>query len=323
MEPPPFIGFVAGRQRVAAAPVPVRRGSRHRRKSQTPLRVDSAAQRLAIAEFLDVAQPRRDAAVAVGVEAVERHRDLPVAAGVHFALVEDGLHLPVHHLRGLTAVGVEEPAVRVGFVVRALDVAVAQGQLQVRGDLATPFGEGFLLGILYGCPDLLHGPCVALGDDGRDAVAGIAAVDRVRLPAVQVGKAAGDDDFVGIHTHGSNLLNLRVQIVLWTICTYTRRIYNSLSLVGAEAPPSEIVLCGVKGNGFTPVGVGDEGELTLGLVDELSEDGAEALFAHEPLHLGHAQQGLFVDVRVPGGCGGPGDVLLGRVSPALRPSTTL
>ena len=41
------------------------------------------------------------------------------------ALIEDGLHLPVHHLRGLTAVCVEKVAARVGFVVRALDVAVA------------------------------------------------------------------------------------------------------------------------------------------------------------------------------------------------------
>ena len=111
-------------------------------------RADSAAEGLAILDFLDVAETRRAAAVAVGVVGVESHADASVTAGVHFALVEDGLHFAVHHLGRLAAVGVEEIAIFVGFVVRTVDIAVAKRGFEVAGNFAAPLGRGVLFGLL-------------------------------------------------------------------------------------------------------------------------------------------------------------------------------
>ena len=86
-------------------------------------------ERLAIADLLHVPQPAGDAAVAVGVEGVERERYPSVRAGVDFRFVEDGVKRPVHDLWRGPGVGVDEERVCVGFVL-ALNIAIAQGQLE-------------------------------------------------------------------------------------------------------------------------------------------------------------------------------------------------
>ena len=107
-----------------------------------------------------------------------------------------GLNILVHDLRLLTAVGVEEVAARVGFIIRTVDVAVAQGHLQVGGNLAAPLGDGFLLGDLNGGLDAVNGLGVALGDDCGHAVLGFGAIHRVGLPAVQEGEPTGDQNLL-------------------------------------------------------------------------------------------------------------------------------
>ena len=54
----------------------------------------SAAQRIAVFELLNVPQPGGDAAIAVGVIAVEGDGDPAVAAGVHLGLVKNPVITP-------------------------------------------------------------------------------------------------------------------------------------------------------------------------------------------------------------------------------------
>ena len=113
-------------------------------------------------------------------------------------MVKNGLHLLVHHLRLLPAVSIQEIAACIRLVLRAVNIAVPQGQLQVRGNLAAPLGQGFLLGHLDGRLDGVDRFGVGFRDNGADAVLRFAAVDAVRLPAVQEGKAARNHDLLGI-----------------------------------------------------------------------------------------------------------------------------
>ena len=145
--------------------------------------VGATAERLAIPEFLDVAETCGDAAIAVAVVTIEGYADPAVAAGVHFVLVDDGLDRLVHDLRSLTAVGVEEIAALVRLVVGTVNVAVAQRGLEVTGDFAAPLGNGIFLGLLNGGLDSDDRRRIGLGDDCGNAVLGVSAVYRIRLPA--------------------------------------------------------------------------------------------------------------------------------------------
>jgi len=80
-----------------------------------------AAERFAITQLLDIAQPAGDTTVAVCVERVERQGHAGVAAGIHLGAVEDRGHVLVDNLRWGKAVGVDEEAVCVGFVVALTD----------------------------------------------------------------------------------------------------------------------------------------------------------------------------------------------------------
>ena len=148
--------------------------------------IGASAQGLAVTQLLDVPKAGCDPAVAVGVVAKEGAGDAAEATGVHLALVDDGLHRGVHDLRLLATVGVDEVGILVRRVIRAVDVAIPQGGLQVGGDLAAPLGQGVLLGLLDGGLDEAQGVLVRLGDDGRDGVLGLAAVDRVTCPPILV-----------------------------------------------------------------------------------------------------------------------------------------
>ena len=112
--------------------------------------VGTATKRLAIPELLNVAKPRRDAAVAVGVIAIKRDGNRAISARIHLVLIEDGLNVPVNHLWRLTAVGVEEEAIRICFILWTVDIAITQGQFKIRGNLAAPLGHRFLLGVFDG-----------------------------------------------------------------------------------------------------------------------------------------------------------------------------
>ena len=78
----------------------------------------------AIGAGVDIAKPCGDALIAVGGKAVEVHADPSIAPGIHLRLVKDGLYVLIHHLRRLLAVGVEEVAVRIRLILRAVNVAV-------------------------------------------------------------------------------------------------------------------------------------------------------------------------------------------------------
>lgn len=107
-------------------------------------RASAATQGIAVLELLNVAQACRDATIAVGVITVEGYADGTVAARVHFALIQDRLNTLVDHLGSLTAVGVEEVAACIGFILGTIDVTVAQRQLQVGRELTAPLGQGLL-----------------------------------------------------------------------------------------------------------------------------------------------------------------------------------
>ena len=95
------------------------------------LRPAAAAQGRAVGELQQVVQAAGDAAVAVGVVGVEGDGRLAEDAAVQLAAVQDRIHIGIHHagLRG--RVGVDEPAVLVGFVAGTLLIAVAQRDLQL------------------------------------------------------------------------------------------------------------------------------------------------------------------------------------------------
>lgn len=109
--------------------------------------IGATAQGLAVTQLLDVPKAGCDPAVAVGVVAKEGTGDAAEATGVHLALVDDGLHRGVHDLRLLATVGVDEVGILVRRVIRAVDVAIPQGGLEVGRDLAAPLGQGVLLDI--------------------------------------------------------------------------------------------------------------------------------------------------------------------------------
>src|SRR5699024_5056049 len=99
----------------------------------------------------------------------------------------------------LTAVRIEEIAVGVGFIIRAVNISITKRQLQVGRDLPTPFGNGVLLGLLYGSFDSTDGFRVALRNNGRNTILGISAIDGIRLPAMQIGKTARYNYFCRVH----------------------------------------------------------------------------------------------------------------------------
>ena len=85
-----------------------------------------AAQGFTVADELDAVQTCRDAAVAVGVIGVEVHGHAGVAAGIEQGGIH-GIRVLIHHVGLFVRLGGDEPAAGVGGIIRALQVAVAQG----------------------------------------------------------------------------------------------------------------------------------------------------------------------------------------------------
>ena len=156
---------------------------------------DAAVQRLAVLPKLNVGQPSRNAAVAVGVEGIDVDGGADVAAGVDRQRIGDLYALAVDHARLFLTGGVDEIAVRIGGILRTIHIAVAQGQLQIGRNLSAPLGHALLFGLFNGFPDLSDGHGIALWNDERAAVLGLAAVDALGLENVNEGRAnlAGDD----------------------------------------------------------------------------------------------------------------------------------
>ena len=95
------------------------------------LRTDTTVQGLAILPELNIGEPRRNAAIAVGIEGIDVDGSANVAAGINDQRIGD-LHLPsIHDTRLFLTGGVDEVAVLVGRIVRAIHVAIAQRQLQI------------------------------------------------------------------------------------------------------------------------------------------------------------------------------------------------
>ena len=159
------------------------------------LGADAAVQRLAVLPKLNVGQPSRNAAVAIGVEGVDIDRSADVAAGINCQRVGDLYALAVDHTGLFLTGGVDEIAVRIGGILRAIHIAVAQREFQIWRNLSAPLGYAFLFGLLDGFPDLSDRHGIALGNDERAAVLGFAAVDALGLENVNEGRAnfAGDD----------------------------------------------------------------------------------------------------------------------------------
>ncbi len=110
-----------------AAPIPLSKKIFlviHFHRVKVILRVGPAAQRLPVTQFLYIAKTCRDSLIAVGGKAIKVHADPAIAPGIHLRLVKDGLYILIHHLRRLLAVGVEEVAVRIRLILRAVNVAV-------------------------------------------------------------------------------------------------------------------------------------------------------------------------------------------------------
>jgi len=171
--------------------------------------IGATAQALAISQLLDVAQTSGDATITVGIVTIEGYADLAVAAGVDLTLVKDRLNLGIHDLGSLTAVGVEEVAASIGFIIGTVDIAVSEGKMQVARNLAAPLGNGVLLGLLDSRLDGIDGLGVLLIDDGGHAVFRFAAIHCGRFPAVQIRKTARYDNFSRVSIHNLFLLKIR------------------------------------------------------------------------------------------------------------------
>ena len=177
------------------------------------LGADATVQRLAVFPELDIGESRRNAAVAVGVEGIDVDGGADVTAGVDRQRVGD-LHSPAIDHAGLFLTGgVDEIAVRIGGILRAIHIAVAQREFQIWRNLSAPLGYAFLFGLLDGFPDLSDRHGIALGNDEGAAVLGFAAVDALGLENVNEGCAdlSGDDfdghsSFLSAHIWAFNLV---------------------------------------------------------------------------------------------------------------------
>src|SRR5699024_4978232 len=115
---------------------------------------------------------------------------------------------------------IEEIAVLIVLIVRAVDIAVPQRQFQVRRDLAAPLaGLAILLGRLDRLLDAGKGLFVAFRDQAGHGILLVPAVAGLRFPDIRKGNASPDD-------------HLR-RIVIFLICHIA---YTSIKLVSGLSP---------------------------------------------------------------------------------------
>lgn len=138
-----------------------------------------------------LAKTSRHTTVAVGVESVKIHANIAVVSAAALHGIQNGLHLAVHDLGSILAVGVDVHCFSVGFIICTLDITVAQGQLEVSGNLATPLAAlAILLGGFDGLVDLGQSCLIGLRDDAGNGVLLVAAVDALGLPDIRKRNAA-------------------------------------------------------------------------------------------------------------------------------------
>jgi len=148
-----------------------------------------------VTDKLNVLQPRRDALVAGCRETIEVHAHIAVVAAAALHRIQDRLYMAVNNLRCVLARCVEEEVTGIVLIVRAVDVAVVHRQLKIRRDLAAPLLLlGGLLRRLDRLLDLGEGRLIVLGDQQRNGILLVTAVDAACFPDVSEADAARHDD---------------------------------------------------------------------------------------------------------------------------------
>jgi hypothetical protein len=149
---------------------------------------------LAILHLLDVAEAGRHAPVAGCRKSVEVDGHVAVVARAAFHRIKDQLHLAVNDLRASSG-RVQEHVACVVLIIRTVDVAVTERELQIGRDLAAPL---LTLRILLGASTALwilaRVALSSFGSEG-DGILLISAVDALRFPDVSEANAAGNDHF--------------------------------------------------------------------------------------------------------------------------------
>ena len=167
------------------------------------------AERLAVAEFLEVVEPACDAFVSIGVIGIKRNGRATVDAAVHLFRVDDVLELAVDDARFLGAVRIDEITASVGRIAGTLGIAVAQRRLErrKRGDgagVAFELARAFVVGRLDGGFDSSERFLVILRDDEAHRIFRCAAVDALRLENADIAPArVGTRDYLCVRGHDS------------------------------------------------------------------------------------------------------------------------
>ena len=243
------------------------------------LGADAAVQRLTILPELNVGQSSGDALRPVGVEGIDVDGSPDVTARVDRQRIGD-LHAPaVDHAGLFLTGGVDEIAISIGWILRAIHVAVAQGQLQVRRNLTAPLGHALLFCLLNGFPDFPDRHGIALGNDEGAAVLGFAAVDALRLENVNEGRAnLASDDFDGHSVFLSARMGHSIKSTNGT---------EMLLIVAIGRLFLEIARrIGIR---LAGIGFGNERRRALRLDDVPAQHLAELLSAQSLFQIAHAQ----------------------------------
>ena len=87
-----------------------------------------AAERSAIGNLLKVVQTAGDATIAVHIVGIQVDGGATFHAGIHLGAIDDGIAVSIHNAGSSAGVGVDEVAVLVGFVIRALSTRRTQSR---------------------------------------------------------------------------------------------------------------------------------------------------------------------------------------------------
>ena len=129
-----------------------------------------AAERFTVADLLKIVQAAGDTLIAVAVEGIQVDAGSAVHAGVHFGALQDRLSVRIHDAGSRCTVGVDEVCVLVSFIIRSLQITVAERCLdsgEGRNGLAVALqlALAFLIGCLDGCLDLCDRSGIGLRND--------------------------------------------------------------------------------------------------------------------------------------------------------------
>ena len=153
-----------------------------------------ASERFAVTDLLKVVQTTGDTLIAVAIEGVQIDGCSAVHAGIDFGSFQDRLSVGIHDSGSRCAVGIDEIAVLVSFIIRSFQIAVTERCLdggEGRNELAVTLQLAltFLIGCLDCGLDLGYRCGIRFRDNKGNAVLRGASVDGLRIP-----------DIVGIDT---------------------------------------------------------------------------------------------------------------------------